>query len=105
MFFLEEIIKEIIQIDNSALAKIKQIKEKEENIENFISEKLKKEKEKIDSIYLFKKKAVQKKYDEMYEENILVLDKQKEDKINKLKATYSENKNHILENLIKNVLN
>ena len=64
---MENIINKIIELDASAKNKILKIKEKEDNIETYISEQIEKEKEVIDSRFLFKKKKIQEKYDEMFE--------------------------------------
>ena len=74
---MEEVINNLITIDNMAVNKIKQIKEKEDNIETYISERLEIEKKKIDSIYLYKRKVIQEKYDKMFEEKRILLEQDK----------------------------
>ncbi len=105
MINLEDIINNLIRIDINALNKIKQIKEKENNIENYIFEKLKKEKDKIDAMYLYKKNIVQEKYDKMYETRKTKLDEQKQNAIREIQAKYLNTESNILENLLKSIIN
>ena len=51
---MDLILNKIIDLDNAAKSKISEIKEKEENIETYISQQIEKEKELIDSRFLYK---------------------------------------------------
>lgn len=104
MIFLEEIINKIIELDNNAKRKIIEVKNKEDNIENYINERLIKEKEKADSQYAFKKKKFQEKYDFMYEQKIGLLEEKKEKKISELQEKYKLNQKATIENLLKNII-
>ena len=105
MVIVENIINSLIQMDATALNRIKQIKEKEKNIENYISENLEKEKDKIDAMYLYKRKIIQEKFDKKLKEKKLALDEQKQKDIKKMQEEYSKNKSRILENLLKSIVN
>ena len=52
---MENILNKIIELDRQAKQKVSQAKEKEENIESYISKKIEEEKQAIDSKYLNKK--------------------------------------------------
>ena len=60
---MDGILNKIINLDNQAKNKIIQIKQKEENIETYISETIEKEKKEIDSRFLYKRTVTQEKYD------------------------------------------
>mgnify|MGYP001257957207 CR=1 FL=1 len=62
MIFLEMILNKIVALDEEAKQKITEIKEKEENIETYISEEIEKEKEKIDAKFLYKRKNLEIKF-------------------------------------------
>lgn len=74
---MDGILNKIINLDNQAKNKIIQIKQKEENIETYISETIEKEKKEIDSRFLYKRKITQEKYDKMFEESKKKLDRRK----------------------------
>ena len=61
---MDLILNKIIDLDNAAKSKISEIKEKEENIETYISQQIEKEKELIDSRFLYKRKKTQEKYEQ-----------------------------------------
>ena len=71
---MDLILNKIIDLDNAAKSKISEIKEKEENIETYISQQIEKEKELIDSRFLYKRKKTQEKYDEMLSQKTKELD-------------------------------
>ena len=82
---MDGILNKIINLDNQAKNKIIQIKQKEENIETYISETIEKEKKEIDSRFLYKRKITQEKYDKMFEESKKKLDEEKDKQINKMR--------------------
>ena len=88
---MDGILNKIINLDNQAKNKIIQIKQKEENIETYISETIEKEKKEIDSRFLYKRKITQEKYDKMFEESKKKLDEEKDKQID-LMAEYIESK-------------
>ena len=101
---MEEIINKLIALDINAVGKVKDIKEKKENIETYVNEKLKVEKQKIDSKFLYKRKKTQEKYDLMFEDNKQELDKTKNEQIRKIEERYEQNKEDILEELINSII-
>ena len=64
--FLEELINQIVELDNHAKEKIRSIKDKEDNIETYISETLEKEKKKLDSRYVFMKKNAEERFNNKF---------------------------------------
>ena len=94
---MEVILNKIIDLDNQAKSKILQIKQKEENIETYISETLEKEKKVIDNRFLYKRKKIQEKYDNMFEEAKNRLNEEKYKQINILREKYEQNKQQIIE--------
>lgn len=104
MMFLENIINKMIELDDNAKAKIREIKEKEENIETYISERLEKEKEQIDTRFAFRKKNLQEKYDVMLEEEKMKLEEKKKEKIKNLQEKYEQEKDKILEELLREIV-
>ena len=101
---MDLIINKIIDLDNAAKSKITSIREKEENIENYISEEIEKKKELIDSRYLYKRKNIQEKYNEMFEQKKKQLDEEKEKEINKLHEKYEQEKPKILKELLEGII-
>ncbi len=101
---MENIINKIIELDASAKNKILKIKEKEDNIETYISEQIEKEKEVIDSRFLFKKKKMQEKYDEMFEKRKTEIDNDKNEQIQQLKAKYEIEREKIINKVIEEII-
>ena len=101
---MDNILNKIIELDNTAKKRIMDIREKEENIETYISEEIEKEKAKIDSKYLFKRKKMQEKYDEMFEQKKQELDSEKEKQISLIKEKYEQEKGKILETVLSNII-
>lgn len=105
MMIMEMILNKIIDLDNQAKSKILTIKEKEENIETYVSEKIEKEKALIDSRISFKKKKLQEKYDLMLEQEKTRLDEEKNRQIAILHEKYEQEKQKIIEQTINQILN
>ena len=63
---MEELINQIVELDNHAKEKIRSIKDKEDNIETYISETLEKEKKKLDSRYVFMKKNAEERFNNKF---------------------------------------
>lgn len=101
---MDNILNKIIELDNTAKKRIMDIREKEENIETYISEEIEQEKAKIDSKYLFKRKKMQEKYDEMFEQKKQELDSEKEKQISLIKEKYEQEKGKILETVLNNII-
>lgn len=101
---MENIINKIIELDASVKNKILKIKEKEDNIETYISEQIEKEKEVIDSRFLFKKKKMQEKYDEMFEKRKTEIDNDKNEQIQQLKAKYEIEREKIINKVIEEII-
>lgn len=101
---MEEIIKQIINLDRNAVLKVKNIKEKEDNIEIYVNEKLKIERQKIDNRYLYKRKKIQEKYDLLFEKNKIELNQKKEDQIKKIDEKYILEKESIVNNVLEKIL-
>ena len=87
---MEVILNKLIDLDNQAKSKILQIKQKEENIETYISETLEKEKKVIDNRFLYKRKKIQEKYDNMFKEAKNRLNEEKYKQINILREKYGK---------------
>ena len=101
---MDGILNKIINLDNQAKNKIIQIKQKEENIETYISETIEKEKNEIDSRFLYKRKITQKKYDKMFEESKKKLDEEKDKQINKIREKYEQEKQQIIEKMLSEIV-
>ena len=101
---MEVILNKIIDLDNQAKSKILQIKQKEENIETYISETLEKEKKVIDNRFLYKRKKIQEKYDNMFEEAKNRLNEEKYKQINILREKYKQNKQQIIEKTLNEIV-
>lgn len=101
---MEVILNKIIDLDNQAKSKILQIKQKEENIETYISETLEKEKKVIDNRFLYKRKKIQEKYDNMFEEAKNRLNEEKYKQINILREKYEQNKQQIIEKTLNEIV-
>lgn len=104
MVCLENIINKLIELDNMAKLKINGIKEKEENIETYISERIEREQKIIDSQFAYKKKNLQEKYDMRLKEEIAKIDEKKELKIRELQNRYAQEKEKILNDLLKEII-
>ena len=102
---MEEIIKSIIEIDEKAKDKINDIMQKEDNIEEEISNQLKLEKEKIDNQYVFKRKSLKERYDQIYQENCERINKEKEMQIESLKQKYRADGERIVEKIVSSIIN
>ena len=102
---LEEIIKNLIDIDEKAKNKINEIHQKEDNIEEEINIKLKTEKEKIDSQYVLKKKSLKGKYDNIYQENCNRINEEKENQIAFLRQKYNEDGENIVDRIVNSIIN
>ena len=101
---MDGILNKIINLDNQAKNKIIQIKQKEENIETYISETIEKEKKEIDSRFLYKRKVTQEKYDKMFEESKKRLDEEKEKQINKIREKSEQEKHQIIEKMLNEIV-
>ena len=101
---MDVILNKIINLDNQAKNKIIQIKQKEENIETYISETIEKEKKEIDSRFLYKRKITQEKYDKMFEESKKKLDEEKDKQINKIREKYEQEKQQIIEKMLSEIV-
>ena len=100
---MDGILNKIINLDNQAKNKIIQIKQKEENIETYISETIEKEKKEIDSRFLYKRKITQEKYDKIKK----VLDArviEKDKQINKIREKYEQEKQQIIEKMLSEIV-
>lgn len=102
---MEEIIKSLIDIDEKAIDKINDIKQKEDNIEEEINSKLKTEKEKIDSQYVLKRKGLKDKYDKIYQENCERINQEKEAQIDFLRQKYNEDGERIVDKIVDSIIN
>lgn len=101
---MEDVIKKIIEIDNYAKNKIKDIQKKQENIEGLIEKKLIEEKNKIDNRYAYKRKKIQEKYDQLFEIERNKLEENKQKQITKLQEVYKNDKSKILNKLINSII-
>lgn len=101
---MDSVISKIIELDNISKKKIREIKEKEENIENYISEKIESEKEKIDSKYMYKRKILQEKYDAMLLEKKKIIDEETNRQINNIHENYEKNKQITLQKLLNEII-
>ena len=119
---MDGILNKIINLDNQAKNKIIQIKQKEENIETYISETIEKEKKEIDSRFLYKINIevstlttqiseneqklsnAQEKYDKMFEESKKKLDEEKDKQINKIREKYEQEKQQIIEKMLSEIV-
>lgn len=101
---MEVILNKLIDLDNQAKSKILQIKQKEENIETYISETLEKEKKVIDNRFLYKRKKIQEKYDNMFKEAKNRLNEEKYKQINILREKYEQNKQQIIEKTLNEIV-
>ncbi len=101
---MENILNKIIELDRQAKQKVFQAKEKEENIESYISKKIEEEKQTIDSKYLNKKKIIQEKYDEKLEKRKKEIDEENKKTIDKLHQMYENSKQQILGELLNEII-
>ena len=101
---MDLILNKIIDLDNAAKSKISEIKEKEENIETYISQQIEKEKELIDSRFLYKRKKTQEKYDEMLSQKTKELDEEKNRQISMLREKYEQEKQKFIEKTLAEII-
>ena len=101
----EELINKLINLDNEAKHELKEIEEKEENIEYYINQKLTTEKAKIDNMYFFKKKNLQDGYDKKWEKEKQVLDEKKGQALGRLRERYNEEKEKIITDILAEIMN
>lgn len=101
----EDLINKLINLDNEAKHELKEIEEKEENIEYYINQKLTTEKAKIDNMYVFKKKNLQDSYDKKWEKEKQVLDEKKEQALSRLREKYNEEKENIITDILGEIMN
>ena len=101
---MEELINQIVELDNHAKEKIRSIKDKEDNIETYISETLEKEKKKLDSRFVFMKKNAEERFNNKFAQEKERLDKSKTEELEKLRQKYSKQKDTILRNLVDSII-
>lgn len=101
---MENIIDKIIELDNAAKNKILEIKEREDNIETYISKQIEKEKENIDSRFLLKKKILQEKYNEKFEKKKEELNIYKSQQIKVIQERYEKEREKIINKIIDEIV-
>lgn len=102
---MEDILKEIIEIDKEARIVIKDEKEKKNNIDDFIESEFRTKKAVLDLEYKEEVTKQKEKYKKLFEDKKNEIDKQIQNKISELEKSYKEKEKNIIENIINSIKN
>lgn len=100
---MDEILKEIIEIDKNAKNIIKEEKEKKLNIDNYIESEYRTKKSVLDLEYKEEIEKQKQKYNQMYNEERLKTEDEANKEIEKIENFYNKEKSNIINSIIASI--
>lgn len=102
---MEDILKEIIEIDKTAREIVKDEKEKKINIDEFIESEFKTKKTILDLEYKEEVKRQKEKYTKLFEEKKVEIDISVQNKISEVEKSYNDKEKDIINDIINSIKN
>lgn len=102
---MEDILKEIIEIDKNSREIVKDEKEKKINIDDFIESEFRTKKAILDLEYKEEVIRQKEKYNKLFEERRTEIDKIVENKILELEKNYTDKEKDIIKHIINSIKN
>ncbi len=102
---MEDILKEIIQIDKNAREIVKDEKEKKLNIDDFVESEFKTQKTILDLEYKEEVIKQKEKYNKLFEQKKIEIDKKVKQKVEEIEKSYKEKEEDIVKYIINSIKN
>ncbi len=101
---MEEILNHLISMDDACKRELRQLQEKQENIEYLVNEEISKRKDEIKTKYKFKIDMRKSEYETKLNETAQNIECNKLQKIETIKTNYEKDKPNLLNDTIKAIL-
>lgn len=104
MNVLEKILNDLISIDDNCQKILKEIQEKQDNIEYFVNEELSKKKDEIKNKYKFKIDMKKNEYETKFADTERKIEQKKSEEIEKIRKKYAEEKEKQISKVINDII-
>lgn len=101
---MEEILNHLISMDDACKRELRQLQEKQENIEYLVNEEISKRKDEIKTKYKFKMDMRKSEYEAKLSQTAQNIEANKLQKIETIKITYEKDKPNLISDTIKAIL-
>lgn len=101
---MEEILNNLISIDDACKRELRQLQEKQENIEYLVNEEISKRKDEIKTKYKFKMDMRKSEYEAKLNQTARNIECDKLEKIEAIKTIYEKDKPNLINDTIKSIL-
>lgn len=102
---MEDILKEIIEIDKDARAIVQVEKEKKQNLDDFIESEFKTKKAILDLEYREEIVKQKEKYNKLFEQKKIEIDNRVKEKIEEVEKNWKAKEKDIIENIVNSIKN